>query len=220
MTTSLEFDTLAANFFAQHEARRQAHWDAIAYPKYVCPRCGCAHSAEDHLQAYQELWCGVCEAVRLRDYVRQEGAPDPEAAPDTALERSVSLSETHVREALTLVQAVRDSFATQAPREIAGSVLADGQLVNRVMAALGSALAAAESGKSEVSVTRLEVVDESGRAYTNGGAREVRLSYQDEGRTLKVFCAGKHGAKLDTDAPRERSETSTSAALRFPTDCQ
>jgi hypothetical protein len=35
-------------------------------------------------------------------------------------------------------------------------------------------------------VTRFEVIDEQGRAYTRHGV-DVRLSFQDDGRTLKVF---------------------------------
>jgi hypothetical protein len=42
-------------------------------------------------------------------------------------------------------------------------------------------------------VTRLEVIDETGRAYvrdgslTGGPGVNVALSYQDDGRTLKIF---------------------------------
>jgi hypothetical protein len=35
-------------------------------------------------------------------------------------------------------------------------------------------------------VTRFEVIDESGRSYTRHNSN-VELSYQDDGRTLKVF---------------------------------
>ena len=35
-------------------------------------------------------------------------------------------------------------------------------------------------------VTRFEVIDENGRAYTTKDCK-VELSYQDDGRTLKVF---------------------------------
>ena len=35
-------------------------------------------------------------------------------------------------------------------------------------------------------VTRFEVIDENGRAYTQRHCK-VELSYQDDGRTLKVF---------------------------------
>jgi hypothetical protein len=35
-------------------------------------------------------------------------------------------------------------------------------------------------------VTRFEVIDENGRAYTQRDCK-VELSYQDDGRTLKVF---------------------------------
>lgn len=35
-------------------------------------------------------------------------------------------------------------------------------------------------------VTRFEVIAENGRVYTRYGVH-IRLSYQDDGRTLKVF---------------------------------
>ena len=35
-------------------------------------------------------------------------------------------------------------------------------------------------------VTRFEVIDEKGRAYTKHNCK-IELSYQDDGRTLKVF---------------------------------
>jgi len=35
-------------------------------------------------------------------------------------------------------------------------------------------------------LTRLEVIDESGRVYINNNCK-MELSYQDEGRTLKIF---------------------------------
>lgn len=41
-------------------------------------------------------------------------------------------------------------------------------------------------------VTRFEVIDESGRAYTASWA-EIELSLQDDGRTLKVFVKKREG---------------------------
>ena len=35
-------------------------------------------------------------------------------------------------------------------------------------------------------ITRFEVIDDSGRAYTSWN-REIELSLQDDGKTLKVF---------------------------------
>lgn len=35
-------------------------------------------------------------------------------------------------------------------------------------------------------ITRVEVIDENGRAYTKHNCK-IELSYQDDGRTLKVF---------------------------------
>jgi ribosomal protein S28E/S33 len=44
-------------------------------------------------------------------------------------------------------------------------------------------------------VDRIEVIDETGRAYVRGSIYgtpvKVELSYQDDGRTLKVFVTGK-----------------------------
>ena len=37
--------------------------------------------------------------------------------------------------------------------------------------------------------TRVEVVDESGRVYTNYKCKDVKTSLQDEDRTLKVFIS-------------------------------
>jgi len=39
-------------------------------------------------------------------------------------------------------------------------------------------------------ITRLEVIDGSGRAYIKHGADEVQLSLEDDGQTLKVFVYG------------------------------
>lgn len=36
-------------------------------------------------------------------------------------------------------------------------------------------------------VTRVEVIDNSGRAYTEYNAADVQISFQDDERTLKVF---------------------------------
>jgi len=39
-------------------------------------------------------------------------------------------------------------------------------------------------------VTRFEVIDENGRVYSKWNCK-IELSYQDEGRTLKVFIKAK-----------------------------
>ena len=36
-------------------------------------------------------------------------------------------------------------------------------------------------------VTRVEVIDSSGRAYVAYGLENVRMDLQDEGRTMKIF---------------------------------
>jgi len=47
------------------------------------------------------------------------------------------------------------------------------------------------------SITRLEVIDEKGRAYVNTNC-EIELSEQDEGRTLKVFVKNRKEKKERT----------------------
>lgn len=42
----------------------------------------------------------------------------------------------------------------------------------------------------EYRVTRFEVIDDNGRVLTANPCK-IRLSYQDDGRTLKVFVTGK-----------------------------
>ena len=37
------------------------------------------------------------------------------------------------------------------------------------------------------SISRVEVIDSTGRAYACHSAKDVELSFQDEGKTLKVF---------------------------------
>ena len=36
-------------------------------------------------------------------------------------------------------------------------------------------------------VTRLEVIDANGRSYTNWKCKDIKLSFQDDDRTLKIF---------------------------------
>jgi len=36
-------------------------------------------------------------------------------------------------------------------------------------------------------ITRVEVIDTGGRAYTNNHAYDVEISFQDDNRTLKIF---------------------------------
>ena len=36
-------------------------------------------------------------------------------------------------------------------------------------------------------ISRVEVIDQEGRAYVNMDAKHVSVSIQDQGRTLKVF---------------------------------
>lgn len=38
--------------------------------------------------------------------------------------------------------------------------------------------------------TRVEVIDETGRVYTRWSIKDVHISHQDSGRTLKVFVSG------------------------------
>jgi hypothetical protein len=41
--------------------------------------------------------------------------------------------------------------------------------------------------------TRLEIIDAAGRTYTNWKVKEMEFSYQDDGRTLKIFIKEKNG---------------------------
>jgi hypothetical protein len=36
-------------------------------------------------------------------------------------------------------------------------------------------------------VTRVEVIDSTGRAYTKWDVKDVQISIQDDGRTMKIF---------------------------------
>jgi hypothetical protein len=36
-------------------------------------------------------------------------------------------------------------------------------------------------------ITRVEVIDSSGRAYSQWGVRDVQVSFQDGDKTLKIF---------------------------------
>ena len=47
-----------------------------------------------------------------------------------------------------------------------------------------------EALESQEKVTRLEVIDNNGRSYVNYGVNKMEFSYQDEGRTLKIFTNG------------------------------
>jgi hypothetical protein len=42
-------------------------------------------------------------------------------------------------------------------------------------------------------VTRVEVIDDNGRAYVNHNVGHVEISYQDGGRTLKLFLSSFNG---------------------------
>lgn len=47
-----------------------------------------------------------------------------------------------------------------------------------------------DNPKFEPKVTRVEVIDQEGRSYVNWDVRNrVELSYQDDGRTLKIFIS-------------------------------
>lgn len=43
-------------------------------------------------------------------------------------------------------------------------------------------------------VTRVEMIDESGRAYVNTSVKKVELHFQDDGRTLKLFIETAHNS--------------------------
>jgi hypothetical protein len=47
-----------------------------------------------------------------------------------------------------------------------------------------------EALEQPTKLTRLEVIDNNGRAYVNMAIDKLEFSYQDEGRTLKIFTNG------------------------------
>lgn len=47
-----------------------------------------------------------------------------------------------------------------------------------------------EALEQPAKITRLEVIDNNGRAYVNMAIDKLEFSYQDEGRTLKIFTNG------------------------------
>ncbi len=57
-------------------------------------------------------------------------------------------------------------------------------------------------------VTRLEVIDPDGRAYVEYGVR-VRLSFQDDGRTLKAFVSVGSAKGPDPSHDLRSSDAST-----------
>jgi hypothetical protein len=54
----------------------------------------------------------------------------------------------------------------------------------------GAINACEEALEQPAQVTRLEVIDNNGRAYVNYGVDKLEFSYQDDGRTLKLFTNG------------------------------
>lgn len=49
-------------------------------------------------------------------------------------------------------------------------------------------------------VTRVEVIDEAGRSYVNWNKNnKVNVSFQDGGRTMKIFIAKQVETKIDND---------------------
>jgi hypothetical protein len=45
--------------------------------------------------------------------------------------------------------------------------------------------------KESRDVTRIEIIDKSGRSYSNWNVVSHETSYQDDGRTLKIFIKEK-----------------------------
>jgi phosphopantetheinyl transferase (holo-ACP synthase) len=48
-------------------------------------------------------------------------------------------------------------------------------------------------------VTRFEVVDNKGRAYVKYGVQELKLSLQDDGKTLKAFVRFEEEEEISID---------------------
>jgi len=48
-------------------------------------------------------------------------------------------------------------------------------------------------------ITRFEVVDNKGRAYTKYGVQELKFQLQDDGRTLKAFVQFEEEEEISID---------------------
>jgi hypothetical protein len=93
-------------------------------------------------------------------------------------------------EVVTLLREIRDRLS---PIPIDVRALAN--------VALDEVVAAAkERPAPENKVTRFEVIDETGRRFTRWNT-SIQLSYQDDGRTLKVFVAPDAAAGVVPPAP-------------------
>jgi hypothetical protein len=68
-------------------------------------------------------------------------------------------------------------------------------------------------------VTRVEVIDDDGRQFVRWGIPEVALSYQDDGRTLKIFLKGSDVTKdvcMELTCLDDRDHAAHGFAARFP----
>lgn len=63
-------------------------------------------------------------------------------------------------------------------------------------------------------VTRLEVIDDTGRAYVKYGVKVLELSLQDDGRTLKVFANWGGSEQQTNDTSQEHSNADTKRQVK------
>ena len=63
--------------------------------------------------------------------------------------------------------------------------------VNEVEKALEAEKKVTQKHYDLEAVTRLEIIDSNGRSYVNLHANPMEFSYQDHGKTLKIFCGNK-----------------------------
>lgn len=74
-------------------------------------------------------------------------------------------------------------------------------------------------------VTRLEIIDSNGRSYVNLHANPMKFSYQDDGKTLKIFCnndMSKPEPKIDIKEERVEPISiwkDVGNLPKVPTDC-
>lgn len=54
-------------------------------------------------------------------------------------------------------------------------------------------------------VTRLEIIDDNGRSYVNLHVKPMEFSYQDDGKTLKIFC-GKKQVEAEKEIEEEKND--------------
>ena len=99
--------------------------------------------------------------------------------------------------------------------------------VNKIEKALEAEKKVTQKHYDLEAVTRLEIIDSNGRSYVNLHANPMKFSYQDDGKTLKIFCGNKEDMSKPEpkiDMKEERVDPvsiwkDVSDLPKVPTDC-